>query len=62
MQLSGTFPQLSDGSKKSIRQQIKLQSAAGKQKGGVIGGGVRKHTGTTAGNRDRARARARGKG
>jgi hypothetical protein len=58
MQVSGSFPQLSDNSKKQIRKQASTRSAAGMQKGGAVGGSKRLHTGTTAGNRARARQRA----
>lgn len=60
MQLSGTFPQLSDNAKKTIRKQITLRSAAGMQQGGVLGPAKQPHTRSTAGNRAKARSRARG--
>jgi hypothetical protein len=58
MQVSGTFPQLSDRSQKQIRKQVTLRSATAMQKGGVVGGAKRLHAGSTAGNRARARQRA----
>ncbi len=61
MQVSGTLPALSDNARKQIRQQVKLRSVTGMQHGGAVGGSLRKHTGTLAGNRERARERARGR-
>jgi hypothetical protein len=58
MQVSGTFPQLSDNQKKQIRKQVSTRSAAGMQRGSVIGGAARRHAGSIAGNRARARQRA----
>lgn len=58
--MSGSFPQLSDNSRKTLRKQIVLEGTAAKQKGGAVGGSVRKHAGSMDGNRQRAHRRARG--
>lgn len=61
MQISGTFPALSDNTRKTVRRQIKLQSPIANQKGSAVGGSIRRHAGSTAANRQKARNRARGK-
>lgn len=62
MQLSGTVPALSDNTKKTIRRQITLRSAVGNQRGGAVGGAIRRHAGSLSANRQRARDRAKGRG
>lgn len=60
MQVSGTFPELSDSARKQIRKQVTLRSAAGMQKSGMVGPKARKHAGSLAANRQKARQRAHG--